>query len=62
MQFDQLNRREFITLLGGAVGSMHLPRIARSQQAGQQKAAIVELIAPVFMIDSYLARRTAGDG
>ena len=76
MKFDQLHRREFITLLGGAVGSMHLPRIARSQQAGQQKAAIVELIAPVvvsfvaillttlvlFMIDSYLARRTAGDG
>jgi hypothetical protein len=45
-------------------------------ESGQQKAAIVELIAPVvvsfvaillttlvlFMIDSYLARRTAGDG
>jgi hypothetical protein len=47
-----LKRRQY-TLLGGAAGSMHLPRIARLQQAGQQKAAIVELIASVFMIDSY---------
>src|SRR5262245_42002528 len=32
MHFDQLNRREFITLLGGA---MALPRVARGDAAGK---------------------------
>jgi putative tryptophan/tyrosine transport system substrate-binding protein len=54
MQFDPLRRRDFITLL---VGAMALPLAARAQQDGRMRR--VGVLAPVVADDEEGQRRIA---